>query len=276
MTVEPVKDRTRELGRPVPQSADPIDRVVRLAPRWTVFVLLACALLVLGTIIWSVRGSVTTTVSTRGMYNERGTLNVLTTKAVTVDRVLVKLGQRVIKGEQVVTLKGGAAMVSPQDGMVTSILVSDGSMMLPGKASLQVTDLAQPDDVVAVVPASLTGTVAVGMPVRMEVSSAPSSKYGYLLGRVDTISRSPDTVEQIATRLGMEVPVVASLLGTEPALLATIRLESDASTSSDYRWSVGAGPDFVVTQGVPVRANIIMSEDHPLDMVFPDLRGNRR
>ena len=275
MNVDPVKDRSRDLGRPVPQSADPIDRVVRLAPRWTVFVLLACGLLVLGTIIWAAKGTVTSTVSTRGLYNERGTLNVLTAKAVTVDRVLVKLGQRVTKGEQVVTLKGGGTMVSPQNGTVTSILVSDGSMMPAGKASVQVTDLAHPDGVVAVVPASLTGTVSVGMPVRMEVSSAPSSKYGYLLGRIDTIGRSPDTVEQIATRLGMEVPVVASLLGTEPALLATIRLESDASTSSDYRWSVGAGPDFVVTQGVPVRANIVMSEAHPLDMVFPHLHSNR-
>src|SRR5664279_4483451 len=93
------------LGRQVAQSADPIDRVVRLAPKWTVFVLLACGLLVLGIIIWAVRGTVTSSVSTAGLYNERGSVKVTTDTQVTVDRVLVGLGQQVTKGQQVVSLQ---------------------------------------------------------------------------------------------------------------------------------------------------------------------------
>ena len=259
----------RGLGRPVAQSADPIDRVVRLAPKWTVFVLLGCALLVLGIIIWAVRGTVTSSVSTAGLYDERGSVNVVTDTQVTVDRVLVSQGQQVTKGQQVVSLQGGGVMVSPQDGSITAILVSDGSLMAPGRTAVRVTDLTVPDEVVTIVPASMTGTVVVGLPVRMEVSSAPSSKYGYLLGTIDAISSGPLTVDQIAETLGLEVQVVAAQLGTEPGLLAAIRLDYDPTTPSKYSWSVGQGPPFLITRGVPVTAQIILSETSPIQVVFP-------
>lgn len=260
----------RGLGRPLAQASDPIDRVVRLAPKWTVFVLAACGLLVLGIIVWSVRGTVTSSVSTTGLYNERGAATVSTDTAGTVDKVLVKLGDAVTTGQPLVSLVGGTSLVSPQDGSVTSILVSDGSTMVAGQHAARVTDLAAPDFVVTLVPTGLTGTVVVGLPVRMAVSSAPSSTYGYLLGTVDEISSDPFTVAQVATRLGLEEQVVAAQLGTAPGLLAVVRLQYDPSTPSNYAWSVGQGPPFVITQGVPVTAQIILSEKSPLDVVFPD------
>jgi multidrug efflux pump subunit AcrA (membrane-fusion protein) len=259
----------RTLGLPVAQSADPIDRVVRLAPKWTVFVLIACGLLVLGTIIWAVRGTVTSSVSTVGLYNERGAVTVTSPDAVTVDKVLVGLGQQVTAGQELVSIQGGDPLVSPQNGTVSSILVSDGSVMSADQPAVRVTDPAEPDFVVTMVPSSMTGTVVVGLPVRMAVSSAPSSTYGYLLGTVDEISSDPFTIAQVATTLGLEEQVVAAQLGTEPGLLAVIRLEPDPTTVSKYVWSVGQGPPFAITQGVPVTAEIILSETSPIDVVFP-------
>jgi multidrug efflux pump subunit AcrA (membrane-fusion protein) len=264
-------DQRQGLGRPVPQSADPIDRVVRLAPKWTVFVLIACGLLVLGTIIWAVTGTVTSSVRTTGMYTEHGAVNVVAKKAGVVERVLVTLDQKVTKGQQLVALEGGQVAVSPQDGAVTSILVSDGAAVIPGTSMVRVTDAAELDTVVTVVPVDLTGIVYVGLEVRMDVAGTPSSQYGYLLGTVAEISSDPYTVEQIAQRLDLEEQVIGSLLGAQPGLLATIKLEHDPSTPSSYRWSVGEGPPWVITQGVPVKAQIILDEQHPVEVVFPGL-----
>lgn len=267
------QDAYRRLGHPVAQSADPIDRAVRLAPRWTVFVLLACGLLVVGIIVWAVGGTVTSAASTRGLYNEGGAVTVSNHTPSTVDKVLVSVGQEVSKGQELVSLSGGGTLVSPQNGAVTSILVSEGSAMVSGQPAVRVADLAEPDCVVTLVPASMTGTVVVGLPVRMEVSSAPSSKYGYLLGSIGEISSDPLTVAQIATKLGLEEQVVAAQLGTEPGLLAIINLEHDPTAASHNRWSVGQGPPFVITQGVPVAAQIILSERSPIELVFPRSAG---
>jgi pyruvate/2-oxoglutarate dehydrogenase complex dihydrolipoamide acyltransferase (E2) component len=189
--------------------------------------------------------------------------------AVTVDKVLVGLGQQVTAGQELVSIQGGDPLVSPQNGTVSSILVSDGSVMSADQPAVRVTDPAEPDFVVTMVPSSMTGTVVVGLPVRMAVSSAPSSTYGYLLGTVDEISSDPFTIAQVATTLGLEEQVVAAQLGTEPGLLAVIRLEPDPTTVSKYVWSVGQGPPFAITQGVPVTAEIILSETSPIDVVFP-------
>lgn len=261
----------RGLGHPVPQTADPIDRVVRLAPRWTVFVLIACGLLVLGVGIWAAVGTVTSAVTAPGLYTQRGSANVVATEAATVDRVLVRLGQEVVEGQELVALRDGAGLAAPQAGTITSVLVSDGSAMWPGKTAVVVTDLTAPDEVVALVPADLTGAVAVGLPVRLDVSLAPASRYGYLLGTVDEISYTPYTTQQIAEKIGLDPQIVALELGAEPALLATIRLTYDPTTRSSYRWSVGDGPPFGITQGVPVEARIILDEQHPLELVFPRL-----
>ena len=260
--------RDTGLGKPIPPTADPIDRVVRLAPKWTIFVLAACGLLVAGLATWSVVGTVTSTVATAGLFSQAGIVNVEAEQNETVDHVLVDVNDQVKKGQPVVSLVGGKQLTAPIDGWVTSILVSDGTSVIPGKIVVRVTDLAAIDSVVVLVPASLTGTVVPGQAVRIGVSSAPSSQFGYLLGTVDEISADPYTTSQIASRLDMDEQVVVALLGTEPGLLARIRLYPDDNNATGYKWSVGEGPPFVINQGVPVTANIILSEQHPIQVVF--------
>lgn len=272
MTADPSPsgtDRDHGLGHPVPQTADPIDRVIRLAPKWTLVVLIACGLLVVGTAIWAVKGTVTSSVSTVAVYNELGMLDATSTSAATVDQVLVHLGQRVSTGQKLITLDGGAALTSPQDGAVTSILVSPNSVLAAGTIAVRVTDLATLDNVVTLVPPALTGTVLVGQPVRMEVSSAPSSRYGYLLGTIGQISSEPYTPAQVGRVFGLDQQVVEAYMGTKPALLATIALDYDQATPSNYRWSVGQGPPFVIPEGMPITAHIVLSEQHPIKVVFP-------
>ena len=263
--------RDTGLGNPVPQTADPIDRVVSLAPRWTVFVLIACGFLVAGLIAWGFGGTVTSSITTEGLYNENGDASVETPKEATVAQVLVSLDQEVTEGQELVALTDGSVLTSPQDGTVTAILVSNGSLMYPGKTAVRVTDLSVPDNVVVMVPASMTGWIVPGLPVRIEVSSAPSSQYGYLIGEVDEISAGPYTVDQVADILNLEPAVVINQFGPEPALLAIVDLQYDPDTPSNYAWTIGDGPPWLITQGVPVVAQIITSEQKPISIVFPGL-----
>lgn len=263
----------RDLGQPVPQTADPIDRVVRLAPKWTMFVLLSCALLIVGIGAWAVGGTVVSSEATAGVYNERGAQPVVSEEPETVKEVLVLLGQEVDKGEKLFDLEDGHGLEAPQDGVVTSILASAGAVVPTGTTVARVTDPAVPDKVVTLVPAPLSGTVVVGQPVRIEVSSAPSTRYGYLLGTIEEISSDPYTVDQFAGRIGQPAEVVESLLGKRPGLLATITLRRDSQSATGYAWSVGDGPPFAITQGVATTCNIVLSEQHPIDVVFPGRDG---
>ena len=59
-------------------------------------------------------------------------------------------------------------------------------------------------------------------------------------------------------------------LGGKPGLLTVIAIDPDPNTPSRYAWTVGEGPDFTLVQGTPVTANVILSSNHPIDVLFPD------
>jgi hypothetical protein len=117
--------------------------------------------------------------------------------------------------------------------------------------------------------------VVTGLPVQLEVSGAPSSSYGYLLGRVLEVSSSPQTTDQIAKQFNVDPSVVVQALGDQPGLLAKIGLDVDTDNPSGYAWTVGTGPDFRLVQGTPVTVRVILQEQSPIQVLFPSLGGSQ-
>lgn len=261
------------LGEPIAQSADPIDRVVRLAPKWTVFVLIACALLVVGALFWAFNGTISQTVSTPGVLKDNGFQTVAPTETGLVSEVLVSTGDTVTEQQPLLTFKSGSQLVSPSAGSVSAIYVAPGSLLEAGAIAVGITNLEVPDVVFTLLPAAMIGTVVADLPVEMEVSSAPSSTYGYLEGRIVEVSSTPLTTTQVAEKLGMQVEVVELALGTEPGLLTVIALEPNADTPSRYTWTVGEGPPFTLVQGTPVTAKVILNSERPIELLFPSVAG---
>lgn len=257
------------LGHAVAQTADPIDRVVRLAPRWTVFVLAACALLVLGASVWAFQGRITSTLSTPGILKDNGYRAVSSPTPGTVTDVKVQVNDTVATGDTLVTFADGTSLTSPQAGLVSAVYVAAGSQLPAGNAAIGLTDPNQADVVLTILPASSVGTVEADLPVEMEVASAPSSTYGYLKGRVVEVGNQPVTTDQVAELLDLQPEVVSLALGSQPGLLTVIAIEPDSNTPSRYAWTVGNGPNFTLVQGTPVTANVILKSQHPIEVLFP-------
>jgi multidrug efflux pump subunit AcrA (membrane-fusion protein) len=250
---------------------DPLDRVVRLAPTWTVFALLASGLLVVGIVVWAVTGTVSSTVTTPGFLDDVGASTVRASAPGQVDLVPVQLGDMVQRGQVVATLRDGAPLTAPLQGQVVSVTVSPGSTVVPGQSVVIVADLTVDPFVVTKVAPSYISTIRVGLPVRMEVEGAPASRYGYLLGTISDITNNPYTNAQIATRLGIDEQVVATELGAAPGLLAVVRLQPDRSTPTGFAWTVGEGPTLIAQEGVAITVHTVLKESTPLGMVFPQL-----
>lgn len=272
MTLEkPRPGGTSDLGRPLTASADPVDRVVRLAPTWTVFALVASGVLVVGIVVWALTGTVSSTVTSPGILHDIGATTVRATTSGQVDRVPVTVGDMVKTGQVVAVLHDGASLTAPLDGQIVAVNVSPGSRVVPDQSVVIVADLTIDPLVVTKVAPSYISTIRVGLPVRMEVEGAPASRYGYLLGTISDITNNPYSNAQIAERLGTDEHVVASELGEAPGLLAVIRLQPDRSTPTGFAWTVGEGPTLVAQQGVVITVHTVLKESTPLGMVFPQL-----
>lgn len=257
------------LGGPLAQTADPIDRVVRLAPRWTLFVLAACALLVAGALVWAFTGTITTTVTAGGILKDNGYLGVSAQQPGEVQEVLVRSGQQVAAGAPLVALAAGTTIAAPQAATVAAIYVAAGSTVKAGSIVVGLTDPDIPDVVLTMLPASQVGTVVAGLPAQMDVDSAPAATYGYLKGTVLEVSNLPMTTTEVAQTLGMERELVEQSMGTAPGLLTVIGVTPDTANPSHYAWTVGTGPNFLISQGSPMTVEVILSESKPIRVVFP-------
>lgn len=268
-TAEDAEPSDTGLGKAIESTADPIDRVVRLAPKWTIFALIASALLIVGAVVWAFGGQITQTVSARGVFVDNGSSVVTATGVATVSKVSVNSGDEVTAGQTVVEVTAGEPLVASSSGVVSVIYVAEGSSLVAGEAVMRITNLAVPDSVYALLPASMVGSEVADSDVLIEVSSAPSSTYGYLKGRVVSVSDMPQTTEQVAQTLGLEPELVATAMGEAPGLLTVIALEVDSSVPSNYAWTVGEGPPWLLTQGTPVTAKVILAQQRPIDILFP-------
>ncbi len=263
------KSATTRPGPPEAWTADPIDRLVRLAPTWTVFALVASGILVVGMVVWAFTGTVTSALTSPGVLDDVGATTVRASAPGKVDQVPVRLGDVVKQGQVVATFQDGTSLTAPSQGQVVSVDVSPGSAVVSGQSVVIVSDLTVDPVVVTKIAPSYIGTVRVGMPVRLEVEGAPASRYGYVLGTVSDITDDPFTNAQIATRLRLDPDVVATELGEASGLLAVIRLQPDRSTPTGYAWTVGEGPKLIAQQGVSITVHTVLKESTPLGMVFP-------
>lgn len=259
------------LGKPLNQGADAIDRVVNLAPKWTLFVLGACVLLVIGAIVWAFYGSVTTALTAKGIFKDNGYLPVAAQADGTVSEIPAELGQEVDANDVLIKFKDGTTLVAPKDGWVASLFVAPGSKLLAGSTAVALTDYSIPDVVMTLLPASMTGSVVAGLQVELDVQSAPSTEYGYLTGSIVEVSSTPLTTDEVAEILDLQPEVVAQALGSQPGLLAVVGLDPDPTTPTKYSWTVGQGPPFAITNGTPAQANVILSRQPPIDVIFPGL-----
>lgn len=260
----------RDAGAKESQASD-LDRVVRLAPPWTLFALVASGLLVVGMVVWAVTGTVSSTVSTPGFLDDVGATTIRAPGAGVVDRVPVGVGDSVVLGQTVAALRDGTSLTSPIAGQIVSISVSPGSSVVAGQSVAIVADLTVDPSVVTKISPSYISTVRVGLPVRLELDGVPATTYGYLLGTVSEVTNNPFSNAQIATRLGVDPQIVSAALGDAPGLLATIRLQEDRSTPTGFAWTIGQGPTAIAQQGLPITVHTILKESTPLGMIFPQL-----
>lgn len=259
------------LGHPVAQTADPIDRVVRLAPKWTVFVLIACALLVVAALVWAFNGQITQSVNAKGVLKDNGYEAITVPQDGMVTSVLVQPGDEVTEGQPLLEVTPGGTITSPRDATVSTIYVAPDSKIRAGDPALAITDLTVPDVVFTLLPAQLVSSVVADLPVEMDVSGAPASTYGYLKGRVLEVSSTPLTTEQVAQTLNLQPEVVEGALGSEPGLLAVIGLDPNPDNPSAYDWTVGEGPPFHLVQGTSMTVKVIENREKPISMLFPSL-----
>lgn len=163
------------------------------------------------------------------------------------------------------------AVVSPYRGYVRELRTSVGQLVPAGQALLTIELAGVPLQAVAFV--SNDGKrIEPGMEVRVAPSTVQREEYGYLVGRVKSVSTQPMTLAGMTSTLGNDI-LVQQLAAQGALFMVEIALVPDAATPSGFRWSSRRGPPVRVGSGTTVGVSVVVTRRRPIELLLPFLRS---
>ena len=127
-------------------------------------------------------------------------------------------------------------------------------------------------EAVVYVPAEQGGKIFSGMEVQISPTTVNREEYGFMLGRVASVSKYPSTAESMMQTLGNE-NLVSLLAGKGAPIMVRIDLVPDSATESGYKWSTPLGPPISIQSGMIIHGAVIISREKPIGKVIPALKS---
>ncbi len=160
-------------------------------------------------------------------------------------------------------------VVSTQSGRVLEVKVDAGSIVGPGTPLVSIEVASRPLRAMLVV--STAGRVAkAGMFVRVVPATVSWQDAGFIIGRVESVSETPVTMERLQ-RLLHNNALSQSLMSRGATYLVEVSLET-ANTLTGFKWTTRDGPKQPVTTGMLATGRITVDEQRPISLVIPRLR----
>ncbi|MBW7456649.1 NHLP bacteriocin system secretion protein [Paenibacillus sepulcri] len=166
-------------------------------------------------------------------------------------------------------------VVSAYTGRVLEVKVKKGASIGVGLPIITVEsgeEQAKDLKTVMYVPIQEGKTIIPGMTVDISPSSVNKEEYGFLIGRVTSVSEFPVTAQTMLLTLGNEA-LVQELAGRGSALLEVlVDLVPDPSTISGYKWSTPKGPPQLIDSGTFTSGSITIKRQKPITSVIPQIK----
>ncbi|MHB9094535.1 MAG: NHLP bacteriocin system secretion protein, partial [Eubacteriales bacterium] len=164
-------------------------------------------------------------------------------------------------------------IVSQIDGRILELNIKQGSIIQPGESLVALEPLGGTVKMEAViyVPAEQGGLIQPGMEAQISPTIVNKEEYGFMLGRVASVSEYPATIQSMMQTLGNE-KLVSLLAGDGAPLMVWLDLIPDGNTETGYRWSSLEGPPMSLSSGTIIRSAVITNREKPISKVIPLFR----
>ncbi len=161
-------------------------------------------------------------------------------------------------------------IISQIDGRILEMHMGKGSIIQPGEllVTMERYDDTVKLEAVIYVPAEQGRIIQPGMEVQISPAIVKKEEYGFMLGRVISVSEYPATTHGMMQTLGNE-NLVSMLAGQGPCLMVRIGLIPSDDTESGYRWSSPGGPPMSIHSGTIIQSEVITGRERPVSRVIP-------
>lgn len=259
--------------------------------------LLGLGFLITTALFWGVFGSIPIKVQGQGiLVGQGGVADIACGVEGQVTDIKVSAGDMIGKGEVVARMfnpewmkNAGAAMsedntdrlreeiesnsrvVSPYAGRVLEVKTQKGEWVQSG-APLMSVEIKGRDvkelEAVLYIPLEEGKRLFPGMDVQVSPSVARREEYGYMLGRVTSVSEFPVAAEGMVKLLGSR-ELAEKFSGRGTPVEVRVDLIPDTGTVSGYKWSSRGGPPVKIDSGTLCQGEIILKKVRPVELVIP-------
>src|SRR5579872_2820101 len=244
------------------------------APRGWIAVFVV--MIIMGSAIaWAFLGTLPITVNATGLLTRPGGIaSVQSPYSGMVRQLTVRPGQTLTAGTPIAQVQDATGnldeVTSPFGGQVISLAATIGEVIQAGATLATVEGIEGANDrliAMIFVPSSDSVSLAPGDPVGLSVSTAPSSVFGLLRGRVSSVSAYPLTFGALSGLVGGDLSAQRYSSISAPRLVV-IELLPDHATRSGYSWSTTNGPPVTLSTQVSVSATIELGSQTPFSLVL--------
>lgn len=164
-------------------------------------------------------------------------------------------------------------VTSPYSGTVISLLKAEGAVIDVGTEILKLEPIRQEESmqIILYVPAVDGKLVQPQMQLKISPSNIQPEMYGFLRGRVQTVSSYPSSINSMM-RILQNQQLVNEIIkdGTQVEIMGELNVDNE--TVSGYQWTTKAGPNFKLQPGTICKVEIQIEEKKPIDLMIPYLR----
>lgn len=157
---------------------------------------------------------------------------------------------------------------SPYTGRVLEVTANMGDLLAPGSRVVALEAFEEPIEAVLFIPAADGKKIQPGMRAQISPSTIKQEEYGFILGDVISVSDYPVTPERLKKVLRNE-QLVQDLAGKSAPIEVSVKLLTDETTDSGFKWSSSKGPPMKVFSGTVCTANVAVEEKKPISYVLP-------
>lgn len=169
------------------------------------------------------------------------------------------------------TLERATTLRAEVSGRVSEVKSVVGMRVLPEQPVLSLAQGQGGLEAIVFLPTDTGKSVTRGQTVALQPANIRQEEFGGIIGQVVSVSQYPVSPERIRALVQNE-SLVQRFSAEGPQYIATIALQTDATTPSGVRWTSGRGPDVVITPGSLASAEIVVRQRKPIELVIPALR----
>lgn len=257
-------------------SPEQLDTEVRLVRPAGWIALGAVILVLIAFIVWCFVGTVTTTFPAAGVLaTQYGTVNSVSPEDGSVTEVFVSQGEDVAQGDPVATVAtndGRVTVEAPAAGTIVELLAYPSDPVTAGASVASIQPADEDLRVYAFVPIDGTQPIKAGMPVQISVTTVPAEEYGLLRGTVSRVGTSPVTRAGVFALLNNE-EITDIVVSGVPVVQIEVALTEDDATPTGYAWTTPNGPPEKLAAGTLVNSTVITAVQPPISLLFPSVRA---